>query len=108
MEESWTLCATKVATTKLFSPLVRMYVGDYTSCGGNDKGKDGVTMPDADIRDVKSAVRQLADTLPDDATWDDVMYRVYVCQAVEAGLRDAADGQLVDVAEVRRQFGLVE
>jgi predicted transcriptional regulator len=46
--------------------------------------------------------------LPDDATWDDVMYRVYVRQAVDAGLRDAAEGRLVDVAEVRRQFGLVE
>jgi predicted transcriptional regulator len=65
-------------------------------------------MLDADSRDVKSAVRQLADTLPNDATWDDVMYRIYVHQAVDAGLRDANEGRLVDVAEVRRQFGLVE
>jgi len=65
-------------------------------------------MPDMEIQDVKSAVRQLADALPDDATWDDVMYRVYVRQAVDAGLRDAAEGRLVDVAEVRRQFGLLE
>ena len=65
-------------------------------------------MPDMDIQDVKSAVRQLADALPDDATWDDVIYRVYVRQAVDAGLRDAAEGRLVDVAEVRRQFGLLE
>ena len=65
-------------------------------------------MPDTEIQDVKSAVRQLADALPDDATWDDVMYRVYVRQAVDAGLQDAVDGRLVDVAEVRRQFGLLE
>jgi predicted transcriptional regulator len=65
-------------------------------------------MADADSQDVKTAVRQLADTLPDDATWDDVMYRIYVHQAIDAGLRDAAVGRLVDVAEVRRQFGLVE
>ena len=65
-------------------------------------------MPDMEIQDVKSAVRQLAETLPDDATWDDVMYRVYVHQAVDAGLRDSAEGRLVDVAEVRRQVGLVE
>ena len=64
-------------------------------------------MLDTDSHDVKSAMRQLADTLPDGATWDDVMYRVYVHQAVDAGLRDAAEGRLVDVAEVRRQFGLV-
>ncbi|MFZ1934928.1 MAG: hypothetical protein WCB27_15910 [Thermoguttaceae bacterium] len=63
-------------------------------------------MLDGGSQDVKSAVRQLAETLPDDATWDDVMYRVYVRQAIDAGLRDAAEGRLVDVAEVRRQFGL--
>jgi hypothetical protein len=65
-------------------------------------------MLDTDSQDVKSAIRQMADTLPDDATWDDVMYRVYVRQAVDAGLKDAAEGALVDVAEVRRQFGLME
>lgn len=65
-------------------------------------------MPDTQGNDVKSAARQLVDRLPDDATWDDVMYRVYVRQAIEAGRRDAAEGRLVDVAEVRRQFGLPE
>jgi predicted transcriptional regulator len=65
-------------------------------------------MLDAGSQDVKSAVRQLADALPNDATWDDVMYRVYVHQAVDAGLQDAADGRLVDVHELRRQFGLME
>ena len=48
------------------------------------------------------------DSLPDDATWDDLMYRVYVRQAIDAGRRDAAEGQLVDLAEVRRHFGLPE
>jgi predicted transcriptional regulator len=65
-------------------------------------------MPATETKDVKSAARQLVDSLPDDATWDDVMYRVYVRQAIEAGRRDAAEGRLVDVAEVRRQFGLPE
>jgi hypothetical protein len=65
-------------------------------------------MLDADHRDVKSAVRRLADALPDDATWDDVMYRIHVCQAIDAGLQDSAEGHVVDVAEVRRQFGLVQ
>ena len=65
-------------------------------------------MPDVETQGVKSAVRQLADALPDDATWDDVMYRIYVHQAVDAGRRDSAEGRLVDVAEVRRQFGLSE
>jgi predicted transcriptional regulator len=56
--------------------------------------------------DVKSAARQFVDSLPDDATWDGLMYGVYVRQAIDAGRQDAAEGRLVDVAEVRRNFGL--
>jgi hypothetical protein len=65
-------------------------------------------MANVEAKDIKSAARQLVDGLPDDATWDDVMYRIYVRQAIEAGRQDAAEGNLVDVAEVRRQFGLPE
>ncbi len=65
-------------------------------------------MPGMQSRDVKSAARELVDGLPNDATWDDVMYRVYVRQAIDAGRQDAAEGRSADVAEVRRQFGLPE
>ncbi len=65
-------------------------------------------MPGTESKDVKSAAKQLVDSLPEDATWDDVMYRVYVRQAIEAGRQDVVEGRLVDVAEVRRQFGLPE
>ena len=63
-------------------------------------------MPEMTTKDIRTAVKELADDLPSDATWDDVMYRVYVRQAVEAGREDAAAGRLVDVDEVRRRFGL--
>lgn len=65
-------------------------------------------MQSSETNDVKSAARQLVNNLPDDATWDDVMYRVYVRQAIESGLNDVAVGRLVDVDEVRRKFGLFE
>jgi hypothetical protein len=65
-------------------------------------------MSQAETGDVKDAAHQLIDELPDGATWDDVIYRIYVRQAVEAGLRDAENGHVVEVAEVRRQFGLCE
>jgi hypothetical protein len=44
--------------------------------------------------------------LPDSATWEDLMYRIYVRQAIEAGLKDSNEGRTVDVKEVRKQFGL--
>ena len=65
-------------------------------------------MPEITTKDLKTAVKELADDLPSDATWDDVMYRVYVRQAVEVGRDDAAAGLLIDVEEVRRRFGLPE
>ena len=65
-------------------------------------------MPDAETKDIKEAVLELVQDLPNGATWEDVMYRVYVRQAVEAGRDDAAAGRLIDVEEVRRRFGLPE
>jgi predicted transcriptional regulator len=34
------------------------------------------------------------------------MYRIYVRQAIEAGLKDSDAGRTVDVMEVRKKFGL--
>ena len=64
--------------------------------------------PDAETKDIKEAVLELVQDLPNGATWEDVMYRVYVREAIEAGRKDAAEGRLLDVAEVRRRFGLPE
>ncbi len=35
---------------------------------------------------VKEEAQRLIEKLPDDATWDDLMRRIYVRQAIEAGL----------------------
>ena len=55
---------------------------------------------------IKTEARRLVDQLPDDATWDDLMYEIYVRQAIEAGLEDSRAGRTVPVAEVRRRLGL--
>jgi len=55
---------------------------------------------------VKAEARRIVETLPDDATWDDLMYRFYVHQRIKAGLADADAGRVLDSAEVRRRFGL--
>ncbi len=63
-------------------------------------------MSEAQSGDIKSEAHRLINALPDNATWDDVMYRVYVRQCVDAGLRDSEAGRVIDVDEVRRTFGL--
>ena len=65
-------------------------------------------MPDAETKSMKSAVLELVNDLPNDAPWEDVIDRVSVREAIEAGRKDASEGRLVDLAEVRRRFGLPE
>jgi hypothetical protein len=57
---------------------------------------------------IKSEAHRLVDQLPDNASWEDLIYQIYVRQSVEAGLRDAEAGRVETVAEVRRSFGLSE
>jgi predicted transcriptional regulator len=56
--------------------------------------------------DVKSSARDAIEQLPDNATWDDVMYRIHVRQKIEAGLRDVECGDTLTTKEVRKRFGL--
>jgi len=57
---------------------------------------------------VKEAARHLVENLPEDVTWDDLMYQIYVRQNIEAGLADSEAGRVVEVEEVRKRFGLAE
>jgi hypothetical protein len=57
---------------------------------------------------IKQEAYRLVDTLSENATWDDLMYEIYVRQSIEAGIEDSKAGRTVDVREVRRKFGLAE
>jgi hypothetical protein len=50
---------------------------------------------------IKEEAHRLIDSLPDDATWEDVMYRLYVHEAVEQGLADSDADRVTPVREVR-------
>ena len=49
--------------------------------------------------DIKAEAHRLVDELPDNASWDDLMYEVYVRQAIESGIAAADAGQLVSHEE---------
>jgi len=53
---------------------------------------------------VKEAILELARNLPDECTWDDVMYQIYVRQKIEAGVRDADEGRVVPHEEVFQEW----
>jgi hypothetical protein len=50
---------------------------------------------------IKEQARRLLESLPDSATWEDLIYQIYVRQAIEAGIKDSDEGKTVDVKEVR-------
>jgi predicted transcriptional regulator len=53
---------------------------------------------------VKEAMLELAKNLPDECTWDEVMYQVYVRQKIEAGIKDADEGRVISHEEILREF----
>jgi len=59
-----------------------------------------------EIKNIKEEARRLIDKLPENSTWDDLMYEIYVRQAIEAGLSDSQAGRVISTEEVRAKFGL--
>ncbi|MBT9140667.1 MAG: hypothetical protein DDT30_01245 [Dehalococcoidia bacterium] len=55
---------------------------------------------------IRQEAYRLLEKLPENATWDDLMYEIYIRQAIEAGLEDSKTGRTLDVKDVRAKFGL--
>ena len=53
---------------------------------------------------AKDEARQLLDSIPEDATWDDIMYEFYVRKKIEVALEDAEAGRVVPHEEVERRY----
>ena len=54
----------------------------------------------------KDQAHEMVDRMPEGATWDDLIHEIYVRQVIEQGLVDSAASRTVDVADVRRKYGL--
>jgi predicted transcriptional regulator len=60
---------------------------------------------------TKETVRALLDRLPDDCSLDDVLYHLYVIQAIEEGQADSKAGRTMsheEVADALRRKWLVD
>jgi predicted transcriptional regulator len=54
----------------------------------------------------KQLALQAVEQLPDDATLEDAMERLYVLESIERGRADVAAGRVVPHDEVRRRLGV--
>ena len=53
---------------------------------------------------AKQEVRSLLDQIPDDATFEDIHYHIYVREKIEHGLQDVAEGRVVSEEEMERRM----
>ena len=53
---------------------------------------------------VKEEAKKLIDRLPEQATWDDIMYEFYVKKKLSVALKAAEQGHVVSHKEVKKRF----
>ena len=53
---------------------------------------------------TKETVRDLLDKLPDDCTLEDVLYHLYVLQAIDRGLAEAEAGRTIPHEQVAEEM----
>ena len=53
---------------------------------------------------AKAEAMELLNEIPEDATWDDIMYQFYVRKKVEAAIESADAGKVVPHEEVKKRF----
>ncbi|MEQ1803365.1 MAG: hypothetical protein ABL989_15660 [Gammaproteobacteria bacterium] len=58
------------------------------------------------ILTAKQKAHELLARLPDDATWDDVVYQMAVRRSIERGLADIEAGRVTDLKDVLADLGV--
>ena len=53
---------------------------------------------------VKDAAKEIVESLPDDATWEDLMYELYVKKKIDNGLDDVREGRTLSHEDVKKRF----
>ena len=56
------------------------------------------------MRTAKEEVRRMLDQIPDDASFEDIQYHIYVREKIERGLKDIQEGHLLSQEEVEQRM----
>ena len=57
---------------------------------------------------AKDEAIKLITRLPEEVSWDDIMYRIYVKRKIEEGVMAADEGRTISHEEVKELFGINE
>ena len=53
---------------------------------------------------AKQEVSKILEKLPDDVSYEDIQYHIYVRQKIDKGLKDIEEGRVLDPEEVERRM----
>lgn len=53
---------------------------------------------------IKEEARKIIDNLPEQATWDDIMYQFYVKKKIMVSIEAAEDGNIISHEEVKKRL----
>ncbi|MCH8872361.1 hypothetical protein IH824_06245 [candidate division KSB1 bacterium] len=56
------------------------------------------------MKTAKEKVKKILDTLPDDSSFEDIQYHIYVRSKIEQGLKDIEEGSVLSLEEVERKM----
>ena len=56
------------------------------------------------MQTAKQEVKELLDTLPEDTTFEDIQYHLYVRQKVQRGIQDINEGRIHSQDEVEKRM----
>jgi len=56
------------------------------------------------VASAKEEVRKLLDQIPDDSSFEDIQYHIYVREKIERGLKESERGQVLSQEEVERRM----
>lgn len=57
-------------------------------------------------QEIKQTAHRLIDDLPDDTSWEKLLYTLQIRYDIDAGLAESEANQVVGSAELRRQLGI--
>lgn len=53
---------------------------------------------------AKEEVRKILDEIPDDASFEDIQYHIYVREKIDRGLKDIEEGRVLSQEEVEQRM----
>jgi predicted transcriptional regulator len=56
------------------------------------------------MRTAKQEVKKLLDRIPDDSTFEEIQYHIYVREKIERGLKDVREGRVLTQREVEKRL----